>query len=578
MESQKISQDLNLALEATMRERNQSLDLNTGYEEERERWNVIIQYVGNILDLETEDVQITPLLGNYAVVNLPQSQLGDFARNPQVIFVEKPKSLFFAAEAGRRISCISPVQGYPLELNGRGILACCIDSGIDYMHADFRNPDGSTRILRLWDQSIEGNPPKGYRIGTEYTKDEIDAAIRAETLQERRNLVPSVDNSGHGTAVMGIFAGNGAESQGLYRGVAAESDLFVVKLGVSREGGFPRTTELIQAVDYAVKQGIALGMPTVINLSFGNSYGSHSGTSLVETYLNVAANTGQTTICVGTGNEGVSGTHTSGILETGQIQEVELGIGEYQPSLNVQIWKNYQDQMRIFLRNPSGEEIGPLEQILEAQRFRLSNTELLVYYGEPTPYSGAQEIYMEFLPIFDYLDEGIWTIRLEGRRILDGAYDLWLPGGGVLGEDTRFIRPTPERTLTIPSTALQVISVGAYNAQLQSYAEFSGRGYTRNMIQIKPDLSAPGVNIQTTRKGGGYEMVTGTSFAVPFVSGAAALLMEWGIIRGNDAYLYGEKVKSYLINGTRQLPGEIQWPNPKLGWGVLCLRDSIPFF
>ena len=577
MESQKISQDLNLALEATMQERKQSLDLNAGYEEEGQRWNVIIQYVGNILDLETEDIQITPLLGNYAVVNLPQNKLGDFARNPQVIFVEKPKSLFFAVEAGKRISCILPVQSYPLELKGRGILACCIDSGIDYMHEDFRNSDGSTRILRLWDQSIEGNPPKGYQIGTEYTKEQIDKAILAKTLQERKTFVPSVDNSGHGTAVMGIFAGNGAESQGLYRGVAPESDLLVVKLGVSKEGGFPRTTELLQAVDYAVKQGISLGMPVVINLSFGNSYGSHSGTSLVETYLNVAANTGQTTICVGTGNEGVSGTHASGILQNGQLEEIELGVGAYEPSLNVQIWKNYQDQMRIFLKNPSGQEIGPLEQILEAQRFRLGNTELLVYYGEPTPYSSAQEIYIEFLPTLNYLDDGIWTIRLEGKRVLDGEYDLWLPGGGVLGEDTKFIRPTPERTLTIPSTALQVISVGAYNAQLQSYAEFSGRGYTRNIVQIKPDISAPGVNIQTTRAGGGYETMTGTSFAVPFVSGSAVLLMEWGIVRGNDSYLYGEKVKSYLINGARQILGEQQWPNSRFGWGVLCLRESCPY-
>ncbi len=576
MESQKISQDLNLALEATQRERNQSLDLNTGYEDAEERWNVIIQYVGNILDLETEDIQITPLLGNYAVVNLPQSQLITFAENSQVIFVEKPKSLFFAVESGRRISCISPVQSYPLDLNGRGILACCIDSGIDYMHRDFRNPDGTTRILRLWDQSISGNPPEGYQIGTEYTREQINEAIRAESLQERINLVPSVDNSGHGTAVMGIFAGNGAEGGGLYRGVAAESNLLVVKLGVSREGGFPRTTELIQAVDYAVKQGISLGMPIVINLSFGNSYGSHTGTSLVETYLNAAANTGQTTICVGTGNEGASGTHASGKLENGQRQEIELGVGAYEPSLNVQIWKNYQDQMRIFLESPSGEAVGPLEQILEAQRFRLGNTELLVYYGEPTPYSGAQEIFIEFLPAEDYVDEGIWTIRLEGRRILDGEYDLWLPGGGILGEDTRFVRPTPERTLTIPSTALQVISVGAYNAQLQSYADFSGRGYTRNIVQIKPDLSAPGVNIRTARAGGGYEVATGTSFAVPFVSGAAALLMEWGIVRGNDDYLYGEKVKSYLIGGARQILGEMQWPNPRFGWGVLCLRDSIP--
>ncbi len=352
MESQKLSQDLNVALSATPREREQSLDLNTGFEEESERWNVIIRYVGDVSMLETEDIQITPLLGQYAIVNLPQSQLGDFARNPRVIFVEKPKRLFFAVEAGRRIACISPVQSYPLELNGKGILVCCIDSGIDYMHEDFRNPDGTTRILRLWDQTIQGNPPEGYRIGTVYTKEEIDAAIRAETIQERRNLVPSVDNSGHGTAVMGIFAGNGRESQGLYRGIASESDLLVVKMGMSREGGFPRTTELIQAVDYAVRQGIALGMPVAINLSFGNNYGSHTGTSLVETYLNIAANTGQTTICVGTGNEGVSGSHASGFVQNEQAQEIELGVGEYEPTLNIQIWKNYQDEMRIYLRSP----------------------------------------------------------------------------------------------------------------------------------------------------------------------------------------------------------------------------------
>lgn len=576
MESQKISQDLNLALEATRREREQSLDLNIGYDAEDERWDVIIQYVGDINMLQTEEIWITPLLGNFAVVNLPQHLLGKFAENAQVIFVEKPKRLFFALEESRRISCISQVQSEPLNLRGNGVLTCCIDSGIDYMHEDFRNADGTTRIVRLWDQTIPGNPPRGYRIGTEYTQEEINEAIFAQTLQERQNLVPSVDNRGHGTAVMGILAGNGRESQGLYRGVAPESSLLVVKLGMSREGGFPRTTQLLQAVDYAVKQAAAMGMPVAVNLSFGNSYGSHSGTSLVETYLNAAANTGQTTICVGAGNEGASGTHASGILEDGGMQEVELGVGVYEPSLNLQIWKNYQDRMRIYLESPSGQSIGPLEQILEAQRFRLDNTELLIYYGEPTPYASAQEISIDFLPTRDYVDSGIWKIRLEGRRILDGEYDLWLPGGGILGEDTRFLRPDVNRTLTIPSTALQVITVGAYNAKLQSYAEFSGRGYTRSIVQIKPDLAAPGVEIRTARMGGGYTSVTGTSFAAPFVSGSAALLMEWGIVQGNDPYLYGEKVKSYLINGARQIPGESVWPNPRLGWGVLCLRESIP--
>lgn len=452
----------------------------------------------------------------------------------------------------------------------------CIDSGIDYMHEDFRKEDGTTRILRLWDQTIEGNPPEGYRIGTEYTEEEINQAIQASTPQERYSIVPSRDLSGHGTAVAGIAAGNGRESQGVYHGVAPESPLLVVKLGNPVEGGFPRTTELMQGIDYAVREGIRLGMPVVLNLSFGNSYGSHSGTSLVETYINNVANLGRTTICIGSGNEGAKAGHTSGQIATGETKEIEIGIGTYERSMNVQFWKNYQDRMKIFLEDPSGRRIGPIQQIPGAQRYRMGETDILLYYGDPSPYSMEQEMYIDFLPINNYINSGIWKIILQGTRILDGNYDLWLPGGGVLGSATRFYEPTPDRTLTIPSTALQAISVGAYDSQLQSYADFSGRGYTRTILQVKPDLAAPGVNILTAKTGGGYAPVTGTSFATPFVSGSAALLMEWGIVRGNDLYLYGEKVKSYLINGARQLPGEREWPNPKLGWGVLCLRDSLP--
>lgn len=153
---------------------------------------------------------------------------------------------------------------------------------------------------------------------------------------------------------------------------------------------------------------------------------------------------------------------------------------------------------------------------------------------------------------------------------------MWLPGGKTVGEATRFYRPTPETTLTIPSTALSAISVAAYDSRRQSYADFSGRGYTRLPVQIKPDLAAPGVDIRAPRPGGGYQTATGTSFATPFVSGAAALLMEWGIVRENDPYLYGQKVKSYLINGVKQLPGETEWPNARVGWGTLCTAQSLP--
>lgn len=576
MDNQKIGNLLNLAMEATEREREESLELEVGYDAEDERWNVIIKYSGELSGLESEGIIITPLLGNYAVVNLSQNRLEEFSHRPQVEYVEKPKSLFFSVVTGRAVSCVNPVQSDKIQLYGKGVLIACIDSGVDYAHRDFRNEDGTTRIVSLWDQTIPGNPPEGYRIGTEYTREEINAALQSTSLAERAKLVPSRDTSGHGTAVLAIAAGNGAESQGVYRGVAPESELLVVKLGVPREGGFPRTTELMQGVDYAVRAAVRLGKPLVINLSFGNSYSSHSGRSLVETYLDDVAGMGKTVICVGSGNEGNVGGHTSGTVSPRETYPVEMGIGMYEPSVNVQIWKNYQDRMKIYLEHPSGERVGPLEQILEAQRFRMGDTELLVYYGEPSPYSIAQEIYVDFLPVQDYVDSGIWKFYLEPVRIIEGDFDMWLPGGEQVGKATRFYQPTPDRTLTIPSTALQVITVGAYNPRLQSYADFSGRGYTRGTDYIKPDLVAPGVDIRTARAGGGYGLVTGTSFATPFVSGGAALLMEWGIVKRNDPYLYGEKLKSYLISGARQLPGFAEFPNPQVGYGALCVRDSIP--
>lgn len=574
MNDQKLENQLTLALDSTQREREESLDLDVGYDKKDQTWELIVRYSGNIEELEGDGILVTPLLNQYAIVILPQSEIESFAARPGIEYVEKPKRLFFALNQARSAACINQVQGEPYQLKGKGVWVACIDSGIDYSHPDFLRPDGSSRILYLWDQTIPGRPPQGYEIGTEYRKDEIDQALSQGT--ERYQIVPSQDVSGHGTAVMGIAAGNGAASGGSYRGVAPDSELIVVKLGLPGETSFPRTTELMQAVDYVVKLAAGQNKPLVINLSFGNSYGSHSGESLVETYLDAAAAVGRTVICVGTGNDGALGGHTSGVLAEGSVQEVQLAVSTYEPTLNLQIWKRYEDEMAISLIHPDGTMVGPLQPLQEPQRIRFSGTELLFYYGEPSPYSTAQEIYFEFLPIDTYVDSGIWRIRLVPGKIVQGDYDMWIPGGQVLNAATRFYQPTPERTLTIPSTARNVIAVGAYNSRMLSYAPFSGRGYTRVTNEVKPTLVAPGVNIMAPRAGGGYETVTGTSFATPFVTGSAALLMEWGIIKENDPYLYGEKVKAYLIKGTQKLPGYETFPNSEVGYGALCVRKSIP--
>ena len=574
MPEQKIDNLLNLAMDATPREREKSGNLNVGYQAETRLWEVIVKYSGPEEGLSGEGISVVPLLGGYAVVTIPETEIDAFSRRTQVEFVEKPKRLYFATAQGKRASCISSVQTGREGLSGEGILVGAADSGIDYFHPDFRNEDGTTRILKLWDQTVPGNPPKGYATGSEYTEEEINEALSLSETEGRR-LVPVRDISGHGTAVLGIAAGNGRASSGENRGVAYKSGIIAVKLGVPREDSFPRTTELIQAVDYLVRQSLELGMPMAINLSFGNNYGSHRGDSLLETYLNSVSNMGRLCICTGTGNNGNQALHTGGRIRTGEVQEIELGVSQYEAALNVQLWKHYEDVMEIYLENPTGMRIGPLYENLGAQRYRAGDTELLIYYGKPGPYFVTQEIYIDFIPTGNYVDSGVWKIILRGKDIKDGQYFFWLPGGNVLNPLTSFYLPRAEGTLTIPSTALRLISVGAYDSRSDVYADFSGRG-SSFLPYGKPDFVAPGVDITAPRPGGSYGSFTGTSFAAPFATGACALLMEWGIVKGNDSFLYGEKVKAYLRRGARRLPGYEEFPNETVGWGALCVRGSIP--
>ena len=573
MADQKIDNLLNLAMEAASEERIKSQNLNVGYDPEKKLWDVIVKYSGSQSGLAGEQIQAVPLLGGYAVVTLPESEIDSYSHREQIEFIEKPKQLYFETFQGKEASCILPLQNGVNGLTGRGILVGIVDSGIDFFHPDFRTEDGSSRILRLWDQSIPGNPPEGYVIGTEYTKEEINKALALGEIQGRR-LVPSRDYTGHGTAVLGIAAGNGRASEGANRGIAYESDLLVVKMKNAGKNSFPRTTELMEGVDYLIRQSIRLGKPIVVNISFGNNYGSHKGDSLLETYLDSVSAMGRNVVCTGMGNNGNDALHFGGKLENREIQEIELGIGPYEPALNLQLWKAYEDEIKIYVENPSGIRIGPLEERMGAQRWRIGNTNLLIYYGKPAPYHVTQEIYFEFLPDALYVDSGVWKLVLQGINVKNGDYFLWLPGGKTLNPGTGFYLPRVHGTLTIPATARRLISVGAYDSRLLSYAAFSGRG-SSELPYGKPDLTAPGVGITAPRTGGDYGSYTGTSFAVPFVSGSAALLMEWGIIKGNDPYLYGEKVKAYLRRGARPLPEYKQYPNYEVGWGRLCVADSL---
>ena len=626
MIDQKRENLLNLALAATEVERRRVPELSAGYNASGKTWEVIVQYQGDLAFLEGQGVRVTLLLFSYAILLVPESLMDYVTELPQITYLEKPKPLFFADAFARSVSCISPVQEGISGLYGDGVLLACIDSGVDYAHPDFCASDGTSRIALLWDQTIPGNPPMGYALGSVYTRRQINEALAASSPTERFALVPSRDVTGHGTAVLGIAAGNGRSSaDGAMRGVAPEATLVVVKLGNPDPADLPRTSQLLQAVDFCVRYALLVKRPLVINLSFGNNYGSHSGESLLETYLNAVSNLGQHVICIGAGNEGNTGRHYAGNLKSdrksaGQTQtvratsdpaatsavsaatprtvhtmsalsnspavsatadrsvSVEFQVGAYESSFSLQIWKVYGDEISIELISPGGIRSGTLSPILGTTRLTLGSTELLLFYGMPSPYSQAQEIYLSFQGAGNHLsvENGIWTLRLIPGRLISGSFDLWLPGGNAIGPQTRFFSPTTDTTLTIPSTARSSITVGAYDPRLSSYASFSGRGYTRILHEVKPDLAAPGVNIPAPRSGGGYASFTGTSFATPFVSGSAALMMEWGILRGNDPFLYGEKLKAYLIAGAKPIASESEYPNRRVGWGALCTAQSLP--
>lgn len=568
MANQKLEDQLSLALDTPAQMREKSDNLDTGYAPSENTWELIVKYNGN-LDRLTGGIRVEPLIAGYAIVTIPENLIGAFSRMEEIEFIEKPKKLYPQVTAGLGASCfyplLQPVSGKAL--SGQGVYMAILDSGIDYTDPMFRYADGTTKIAWLWDQGKRADaekgekPPQGFFTGVEYSRKMLNANL------EKNSERLTTDVTGHGTNVAKIAV------QG-----APESELIVVKLDTAR-GTYPSTVSLLRAFTYVAKKAQAENMPVAINLSYGNTYGAHDGSSLLERFIDNITEVGRNVICIGAGNEGASAGHFAGKLSENEIQRISFAMGTYERSFSLQLWKWYADRMDISILSPAGEQYLIRNQDAggEAQQAVMEQTQLLIFSGRPQPYRKREEVYIDFIPVETYLNTGIWTIEITPRRIANGELRLYMPSAVVRSENTRFLLPSPAQTLTIPSTAQKVITVGAYNAYVRSYAAFSGRGDAGSdrAENSKPDLAAPGVNIRIG-EGEGGAVVSGTSYATPFVTAAAALLMEYGIVRGNDPFLYGEKVKAYLHAGARQLPGYDIWPNDQVGWGALCVSESLP--
>lgn len=562
MADQKLENLLNISLQATKEEREKSEELGIGYDPEQNTWELIVRYTGSLdgLRIRYPQIRIRELLNQYAVLIVPETLVDAVSQETVIEYLEKPKQLYFELQAGKAASCINAVQqgmNNPFGLFGKGTIVAVIDTGIRAESMEFRNADGSTRILNIWDQTT----------GTEYDRSQIDEALQNETKDTAG--IPGADVLGHGTQVAAIACGSS--------GVAAQADILVVKLGLAAKNGFPRTTQLMEALDYVVRKAIDYGKPLVVNISFGNNYGDHTGSSLLENFINDIADSWKCSICIGSGNEGLGAVHTGGTLTEDTEETVEFAVSSYETGLSIQIWKDYWDDIAVEIIAPSGRNLGRIQENSRVSRIRYEDMELLTYFGEPSPFRIRQEIYIDMIPQTVYIQSGLWKLRLIPRSIRNGRYDMWLPAQGALNFGTGFTSPDSASTFTIPSAAAKAVTVGAYDAGTGSAAPFSGQGYIVEIggsLMVKPELAAPGVNVLVPSVSG-MARVSGTSYATPFVTGSAALLMEWGIVRGNDAFLYGEKLKAYLIKGAEPLAGAAV-PDTQTGWGRLCLKNSLP--
>ncbi|MCR5791545.1 MAG: S8 family serine peptidase [Lachnospiraceae bacterium] len=574
---------------------------------------MIIKYSGDMSSLtNAEGVSATFLLGGYAIVTISPNQVEAFLAQANIDFVERPRQLFFNVENAIAASCIPRNRIFRRinnrvvdeRLTGAGVIVGIIDSGIDYRHPDFRRENGDTRIIGIWDQSLEADgfegaaAPAGYNQGLFFAQERIN-----QSLRNPEEAIPTVDLSGHGTQVAGLAGGNGRASEGRYAGVAPDCDLLIVKLGNSRGDSFPQTAQLMEGIDFCVRTAMERQQPIAINISLGNNFGSHSGDSLVETYIDTVCGIWKNVICIGSGNEGGMGRHYGGrvgfegqgigrqtneqTLE-GLYEQVEIAVSDFQTAFTFELWKYYADEMEIAIKEPGGQTSPAITTVNPIYEGMLGETRVNVLLREPTPFNSLSEVSISLVPVGDYIQPGIWTIQLRPVAVKNGEFEIWLPAGNVLRPATRFLRPVEEKTLTIPSTAKRAITVGAYDSNRNTIASFSGRGFTWGNQYKKPELVAPGVDIISPTPGGNYSVASGTSVAAPIVSGSAAIYMEWGIVRGNDTDLYGEKLKALMEKNSQSvqdaslLParspgsgerGTESLPNPQWGWGALCVED-----
>ena len=523
---------------------------------------LVVLYGDNFLrfknSVDAIGAKVEDLGYGFGILIIKVSDLNRIIELEGLQYIELPKILYTSAYDSNRASCIPSVWN-SYNLTGEGILVGFLDTGIDYTHNAFKDADGNTRIEYIYD--LEN------RIV--YDKNKINEALKSE---DPFSVVPEIDLSGHGTHVAGIACAGGNINFDNY-GVAYKSSIAMVKITGENSLRAALSTQLMRGLKFLMDKSNEINKPLVVNISLSTNDGSHNGSSLLEKYIQTFTQLQKAVIVVAAGNEGNSAHHVGGKMK--KEEDLDLNIGDGEKVIMLDFFKPVLVDVSVEVISPTGISTGPME-LSESYKERFVGREkIIVYSTGPKPFDIQGQTTISILPLGDAITAGGWRIIVKKLNNYEGYFDIWLPISEGLNERTRFLQPDVYNTLGIPATVEGVISVGSYNFLNNNLSAFSGRGVVRPEWLIKPDLVAPGENILSTAEEQGFDTKSGTSMAAPQVAGICALLFEWGIIRNNDPFLYGERIKYYLIKGAKRTIFGEAYPNPDLGYGFVCLDRTM---
>ena len=552
----------------------------------------VVAYDGNIkkeID-DINDASIFFIDDNFAILSIKLQNYMETIRSIKSIIYIELNGIYTLGESPVEDSKAPVFHRNPsLNLRGSGVVVAIVDTGIDYLNNEFMREDETTRILRIWDQTIDsGKTPDGFISGSEYTEEDINKAIQAQKQgQNPYDIVPSKDDYGHGTKMAGIVGARGINREIV--GVAPDCEFIIIKLQEASKEYVDfyyakgdkakyRNTDIIMALKYLYELSFTLNKPMIIYLPLGSNLGDHAGASILERYVDTKIS-GRNSLFVvtSTGNQGNTDTHTSGeIKSNGDSQIIELNCGKEQQGLVLQIYAQRPSKIKLGILSPSGERFEntnprKTKHILindaPIWKFIYEGTTVQVTYDSPDEFTGDDK----FVIKMEGITEGVWRFILTSNNIVDGKYYAWILQRELLAENTRFLNPSPYTTLTIPGTAKTIINTSYYNQNNGAIVSESGRGYTMKDY-IQPIITAGGINAITTKPGGGTITMSGASVAGAILAGCCALIIQWAVVDGNDPQMYATKLQAYIIRGARKREGDT-YPNRQWGYGILDMQE-----